>query len=468
MGLVAGVLTLDAILLAVGFCLLAPYLRARGWHGAPSYAGLAFLLGAGATIVVLHGLVVFGVHSGPPALAVVAACLGVAGLVVAWRRGPAAQPSAAGVQLVSGRPDWRGLVEVAAAGILVALLGLMVVAAFRTAPFLDDTWGIWIARALPLEHVGLDARIFTPSFHYLTLDHPDYPLWWSLLTGLDMRFVGSVDLRVTTGQSALLVLALFGAAARLLWGAVRPWVLWPGLLLLAASPELLRQTQSGGADVPLAVYLALLVLGAGVWLWRADTLGLGVVVVAGAAALLIKSEGAPQVAILAVLLAVFGWPFARRRVWTFAGAVVAAVVAASPWLIWRQAHDVQSMSDVGLGNALSPSYLFDRTDRVGPAANKLAYHLTNPREWLIIVPLAVVASLVVAWRARRVTWLAPAAVVLVGYAFWIWVNWADTLEVDYRLGTSSYRVIDAVVLIAGLSIPVLVERLMSVRSPETR
>ena len=40
------------------------------------------------------------------------------------------------------------------------------------------------------------------------------------------------------------------------------------------------------------------------------------------------------------------------------------------------------------------------------------------------------------------------------------MNWADTLELEHRLGTSSYRVIDAVVLVAGISIPVLVERVM--------
>ena len=468
MGLVGGVLVLDAILVAVGFCLLAPHLRRRRFRAPLSYAGLAFLLGAGATGVVMHGLVVFGVRSGPVPLAAVAAALAATGVVVAWRRAPAPEAADAATSDVSGRSDWRGLVEVASAGILLALLALTVVAAFRTAPFLDDTWGFWLPRGLPLDHLGLDARVYAPSFRFETLDHPDYPLWWSILAGLDMRFIGSLDLRATNAQSALLVLAFFGAAGRLLWGAVRPWVLWPGLLLVAASPELLRQTQSGGADVPLAVYLALFVLGGGVWLWRGEALGLGVALVSGATALLLKSEGAPQLALLALLLALFGWAHARGRVWGLAGAFAGAVVAASPWLAWRQAHDVRSLSGVALGNAFSPSYLSDRTEHLSEAANKLAFHLTNPREWLIVVPLAVVASLWVAWRTRRAAWLAPAAAVVAGYAFWVWVNWADTFAIENRLGTSSYRVIDAVVLVAGVSIPVLAERLLRTATPAVR
>jgi hypothetical protein len=461
------VLTLDAILLAVGACLLAPYLRGRGAGTILSHAGLALLIGAGATGVVLHAVVVAGGHADSAALAAVAGSLAAAGLLVAWRRGPVSRPAPEPAQVAAGRPDWRAVVEVLSAGVLVALLAVTVVAAFRMGPFLDDSWTIWVARGLPLDHLGLDARIFAPTLRYDTLPHPDYPLWWSLLAGLDMKFIGSIDMRATTGQSAILLVAFFGAAARLLWGTVRPWLLWPGLLLLAASPELLRQTQSGGADVPLALYLALFALGAAVWLWRGDAIGLGVVLVSGAAALLIKSEGAPQLALLAVILGAFGWT-ARARVGRLALAVGGAFVAAAPWLVWRQAHGVKSLSDVALGDALDPGYLLDRTARLGPAANKLAFHLTNPREWLIIVPLALVASLYVAGRTRRATWLAPAAIVVVVYGFWVWVNWADTLPLDYRLATSAYRVIDAMVLIAGISIPVLAERLVRAGPPRLR
>jgi hypothetical protein len=460
MGLVGGVLVLDAIFLAVGTALLAAHLRGRSWRSAVSYAGLAFLAGAGATGVALHVVVVFGARPTPVALGLVAAALAVGGLVAAWRRGPGAVASGETGARRERRPGWRDVLQVGAAGILLALLGLTVVAAFRTAPFLDDTWGIWVPRGLALDHVGLDARIFSSSFQFETLDHPDYPLWWSLIAGLDMRFIGSVDLRAMNAQTAIMVLAFFGAVARLLWGVVRPWLLWPGLLLLAASPELLRQTQSGGADLALAAYLGLFAIGAGLWLWRGDGLGLGIAFISAATALVVKSEGLPQVAILAVLAGIFGWRHARGRVGGLALALAGALVTALPWFVWRQTHNIKSLSDVPLGDALDPGYLLDRTERVGTAANKLAFHLTNPREWLIVVPLAVVASVYVAWRTRRFAWLAPAAVVLAGYAFWVWVNWADSMDLDLRLGTSAYRVIDAVVLIAGVSIPVLVERLI--------
>ena len=57
-----------------------------------------------------------------------------------------------------------------------------------------------------------------------------------------------------------------GSLARLLWGLVRPWLLWPGLLFVAAAPEFFRQVQGGGADLPVACYVVLFAVGAGVWL----------------------------------------------------------------------------------------------------------------------------------------------------------------------------------------------------------
>jgi hypothetical protein len=53
--------------------------------------------------------------------------------------------------------------------------------------------------------------------------------------------------------------------------------------------------------------------------------------------------------------------------------------------------------------------------------------------------------------------LAPLLLVAAGFAFWIWAYWAETEELDYLLDTSSYRVVDTLVLTAWVFLPLLAE-----------
>jgi hypothetical protein len=464
--LVAAVLGANLVLTAVGFCVLAGALRGRPWREWPSYSGVALLAGVGAVGVAAHAAVAAGVRASLPAFAVAAAGVGAAGLVAAqagrrWWQAPGSPP-----RHVPGFSRSLAVrsIEILLAACLLTLLALAAVAAFRTGPWLDDTWTMWVPKGLALEAFGLDPRLFAPSAGYGSFAHLDYPLWWSLVTGLDMRLVGHVDMRVATAQTGLLVFAFFAAAARLLWGSVRAWVLWLGLLLLAASPELLRQTQSGGADLPLAVYLALFVLCSAAWLATGERLALVLASLFAAVCLLIKSEGAPQVLLFALVITLVALTQGTARLRQLWLAVGAALLAATPWLVWRQVHGIRTLSDINLADATNPGYLLDRTDRVGPAAERLLFHITNPREWLVVVPLVVVLGAVAALRSRRLLWLAPAAGLVAGYAFWVWVNWADPLDLEYRLGTSSYRVIDGLVLAAGLALPVVAEGALASRS----
>jgi hypothetical protein len=58
---------------------------------------------------------------------------------------------------------------------------------------------------------------------------------------------------------------------------------------------------------------------------------------------------------------------------------------------------------------------------------------------------------------RRLLILAPVATLAVTYVFWVWIYWAGPIELDFWLTTSAYRVVDASILAAGLSIPMLAE-----------
>lgn len=441
MGLVAGVLGLNLAFAAAGYAVLSAVAPLR-----PSYLGVAHVCGAAATGVVVFLLAIAGLHVDLLSLVLALALVAIGGIVAARvvGREPARTPSSS--------LDPAGAMLLAA---VVAVLALVLLGGFRTAPTLDDAWGIWLPKGVALGAHGLDSRLFVPNGRYVAFEVPDYPLWWSSVSELGLRFVGKVDVRVMNAQLALLLLGFAGAVARLLWGRVRPWLLAGGLLLLVASPELLRHVQSGGADLVLGMFVALFGLGAALWLIEADRLGLVVAGVCGAAALATKTEAAAELAIvLAVALVA-----ARRRRAALLVAAAAAYATLVPWWIWKAVHDVPDR--VPLRDALDPSYLADRADRVGHSASTLAGHMIDPTEWLFVVPLLVVLCIAAARRHRAA--VAPLVAVVLGWAFLVWVYWAAPDDLDYLLGTSAYRTVDPFILLAAVSLPPLAELVLRER-----
>jgi hypothetical protein len=416
MSLVLGVLALNAAFLAVGYALIGPARLSASW------AGPALLVGAGGVGTLVFFATIVGLRATLAVAAVAGVVLAVGGLVF-WRRVPA-EPAAGGGRSLDP-------LTAAAFGVVGAVCVLGVVGGFRSAPWLDDVWGIWLPKGLALWHHGLDARLFAPNGEYVTFGVPDYPLWWSVVTSLDVQAAGDLDVRVVCAQLALLTVAFVGAVARLLWDCVRPPVLAASLLLLVLSPELWRQVQGGVADLPLAIYLALALLAGARWLQTREGFLLALAVFALAVALQIKTEAPAEVAALVLV----GALFARRFLWS-----ALALVAAVPWLAWRSAHDVPSRAELD----------FTRVERVPDALGAVAEHLFDPTEWLVLVPLAIVLALIA--RQPKVL-LVPGgllAVVLVAY-------WIDRDEINYVLATSAYRVIDPVVLSAAVLIPLLAE-----------
>jgi hypothetical protein len=422
MSLVFGVLAVNAAFVAVGYTLLGP---AR-WRA--SWAGVALLVGAGTVGTVVFFATIVGLHASLAVAAALAAILAAAGLAL-WRRAPV-EPETDGARSIDPLTG-------AAFGVIVALCILGVVGGFRSAPWLDDVWGIWLPKGLALWHHGLDARLFAPSGEYVTFGVPDYPLWWSVVTSLDVQAVGELDVRAVCAQLALLTVAFVGAVARLLWDCVRPPVLAGSLLLLVLSPELWRHVQGGVADLPLAIYLALAVSAAARWLQTREWFLLALAGLSLAVALQIKTEAFVEVAALVVV----GALFARRLLWS-----ALALLAALPWVAWRWLHEVPSRAELDL----------TRVERVPDAARVVAEHLFDPTEWLVLVPAAIVLALIA--RQPKVL-LAPGvllAVVLVAY-------WIDRDEIGYVLATSAYRVIDPVVLSAAVLIPLLAESFLQQR-----
>ena len=422
MTLVAGVLAVNAGFAAVGFALLG---RSR-WD--VSWAGVALLVGAGAVGSILFLATILGLRLSWGLVALVALGLGVTGLVAtAFFQGQTLEKSVHRVPPAAA----------AAFVVVAAICALGIAGGFRSSPWLDDVWGIWLPKGLALWAHGLDERLFVPNGEFVSFGVPDYPLWWSVVTSLDVRAVGDVDVRAVCAQLGLLVAAFVGAVARLLWDCVRPTVLAGSLLLLVLSPELWRHVQGGVADLPLAIYVGVAVVAGARWLQTGERVFGVLAGFALAVALQIKTEALPEVAALVFV----GALFARRL--ALAGL---ALAAALPWLLWRWTHDVPSRADLD----------FSRVDRVPDAVCAVAEHVFDPTEWLVVVPLALV--LAVAARQPKVLLVPAALAAVIVTAYWI-----DRDELGFVLATSAYRVVDPLVLCAAVLIPVLAESFLQQR-----
>ena len=157
-------------------------------------------------------------------------------------------------------------------------------------------------------------------------------------------------------------------------------------------------------------------------------------------------------------MTVAAWRPARARLTGLWLVTAAAFLTYLPWLVWRSTHAVGSR--VGLGNAFGIGYLANRADRIGTSFETVARHVVDPTDWALIVPLLVALGVAGALRERRLVWLAPTAVVGVGILFWTWAYWSAQDNLAYLLATSSYRVIDPLVLAAAVLLPLEAERLL--------
>jgi hypothetical protein len=356
-------------------------------------------------------------------------------------------------------PRAAEIAALAAATIVCAIAALILYGGFRSTPWLDDSWFFWVPKGLALDRFGLDPRVFVPNARYQWLASPDYPLGWSVLLDTGMRLAGKIDLRVVNCELAIVTVAFLGAVLRLMWGLVRPVFAVGAVALLALSPEFEHQSLGGGADLPVAYFVTLFALAAVSWLAHGERVDVVLAGLFAAGGLATKNEAGPELVAVFVVLVVFGARAGRARLVALAAACAAAAVTAVPWFVWRQAHGVQD--EISFTRGIDPSYLAGRTSRLAPTLSALLHALFDARAWLIIVPLVVLLSFVVLALERRPLVLAPIAVVALMAAILVWVYWADPLDLQYKLGTSVYRSIDAIIILAALACAGLADRAAS-------
>lgn len=454
--LVAGVLGLNGVFLLVGYAVLATALRGSSIARWASYAGVALLVGASLIGVSLCVATVAGARPGLAAFAAAAAAFGSAGLLAA-RLVPEARR--ARLRTDPPRAEAASRAESVLATVftycLAAIGALAVVGAFRSSPWLDDSWFFWLPKGIALDRLGLDQRLFTGNDEYVAFANLGYPLWWPIVANLDMRLVGAIDLRAMNAQLVLLMVAFVGAAARLLWGFARPFLVAACLLLLAASPQLLRQTQGGGADLPEAAFLALALLAAAGWLVRPRGLVLVLVFVFSAGALSTRAEAGPQLLVLLLVVTALAWTRSQgslRALWVAAAGAFATAV---PWFAW---HWLSTGDLVGLGSSGAAS-LLERAPRLERGARDLVV-LVDPRAWPLMVPLSIGIGVLLSIRERRLLWLGPAMLMVSVCALWLLAIWLLPRD---PIGGAVSRAVNPLAFLAALSLAPIGERLLSRR-----
>jgi hypothetical protein len=436
---VTGLLLANALFFAIGAGLL-PLLRiAPDRIALLERLPLAYPVGVAATGIIAAQLALIDVPLGLVELVVLAAVILFFGL----RRVRGASTSN---RLLLAEPLWGRLVGAGALAIALVLLA-HAWTTYEIRPLLEwDGWAIWGTKSRALyEFGGATGPVFTSDV-YLPLQHP---LLLPSLDAIDFRAMGTYDPTLVHVQLALLAFGFLLGLVSLLRDRVPLALVGASALAVLSAEPVLKQLSTGLADVPLAFFVALGLVGAGRWLasgerWAlvAGTLFLG-------AASLTKSEGLFFALAALLALAPFAWS-RRRELGLATGAVVAIVL---PWRLFVSLRDLP-LVEYRFRDAVSPGYLSDHADRVGPAVRGLGGELFSG-EWGLLVPLFI-AAVAAAVLARHYA-LAGFAVLWTALAFGglVLVYWISTIPIDLALVWSGNRTIVTVVVGAAALAPLL-------------
>jgi 4-amino-4-deoxy-L-arabinose transferase-like glycosyltransferase len=218
------------------------------------------------------------------------------------------------------------------------------------------------------------------------------------------------------------------------------------VLALAFGAQFHDQLLTGYADVPLGLMAAPGVLCLGLWLRELDWrwLALGSLLLAAAAS--VKNEGVLLVVAVFIAAAIV---LAVGREWRPLSRLglgfVGVALALAPWRIWIAAHDITSNLPISKG--LDPSYLSERSGRVGPTLKALLPMLeSGGLSYVIPLALTLVVLGVATPGLRRVAaFYLLAGLGTVASVVWAFVITADAL--DWQIATAGSRVVMGVAFV---------------------
>jgi hypothetical protein len=371
--------------------------------------------------------------------------VGVIGALVGRRHTARAPIGRSARDVLAGLPSREKLA--AGALIAVALTYLLIwLATYVSIPVhAPDGWSIWTRKAMVLSHYDGLARAFfnDPSYGFI---HQDYPLLLSLLESVYFRFMGVLDTGAINAIFWLLLVSFLGALAYLaslttrlrVWGAV--------VLAVLLAPLVFGQLSTAYADVPMGFFLGLGVLLLVRWTSSADSRELVLAAILLAAAGNLKDEGLVAALVAFVVAGSFvAWERRGPALLRLGGAAAAVAVALAPWRIWVAVEGIPR--ELPLGQGLSPTYLWDRADRVLPSAKALLWEVLKQGGWL--VPATVVV-LVVCVRTRTAlrTGATYSLIALLVFCSIVWAFWVIQTPLDWQIAIAANRVVMGVVFVS--------------------
>lgn len=438
---IGGLVALNAGLLCAGAPVLWAMRGFRTWGAVLRLAGLAYLIGVALFGTLWTELLVVGVPFGSVGIVVSLAAIAGAGVVAGVIRGverPRSLP----------RPGLSpASLIVTAVG--VALTGLLLEAFFRSARLQSlqsyDAWSFWVPKAKAIYFFGdLDQQVFT------TTVGQSYPPLVPILDAASFHAMGAADTVSFHLQYWFLAVGAVAAVAGCLCRHVRPWLLWPPLLLVLAVPRFGERLLAPQADTLVDVLFVVATLLLALWLRDGRGWRLAVATTLLAGATLTKREGLLFAACALGLALVAG---ARRRVWWYplaAGLVVVAV--AVPWRLWYR--------NLGIGGEGPPGAGLEGS--IGRAADalRLSFDVLFDTSLWSVLPVVVVIAIGVALAAGDRLVAAYSATLLslvfVGGA-WVTFSFAELPISADEAVNPIVRYTGAIVLLGAALVPLLLE-----------
>ncbi len=407
---IAGLGGLNVLVLVAGSVLLWGLGAVRWWTDLVRLAGVAYLLGLASLMVALTLELVVGVPIGAASGAVTVVGIGVAGLVLGWRR--RVEPPARR-QASSRLPRLTLLAGLSVAGIVAYFAGMFRAARLSSTLGEWDGWWFWVPKAKAIYFFGdLDPQLLA----FLT--NPSYPPGLPAFHSLAFQAMGSPDDVTLHLQYWVYAVAFTAALVGLLATRVRQNILFPLVLPLLLTPSFVTRGTWTYADLPLGYLVA--VAAVLVLLWARERQGwqlvVATVLLSGAA--VTKREGVLLAGCVVLAGFAASWT-TRRSAWPRLAASGLAVVAlALPWVIWRVANGLPSDAPGG-----GPLGGLTYSERGWPTVRLVVTTLFDTEFWLLVPAVAAVAT-VLALAARywagaiyASTFACAAAVVATG-AIW--------------------------------------------------
>jgi 4-amino-4-deoxy-L-arabinose transferase-like glycosyltransferase len=450
---IVGLVVLHAFFLGVGAALLWGLRGWRVWTDFVRLAGLAYLLGVAGVVTVLTLAIVVGIPFGPPLIVGSGAAIVAGSLAAArWRKRPRPALHPRGWRLPTP--------SLLSAGFIAALV-LYFEASFRSERLAElydwDAWFTWTLKGKALYHFGgLEEWIFGGAA-YSGGVYTGYPPGFSVLQAASFHAMGVDDVVTQNLNYWFFTLGFAAAVAGLLATRVRGLILLPALLLMLVLPGLTGIPVPGGAERPLAFFIATAALLVFLWLDERKSWQLATAAILLAGAFLTKREGLLLGACVVFAAGVATWAD-RRWAWPRLAALgTAAFALALPWRVWVAAKGYRSDApEAGFLGFLDD---YDRAlDSLWLAVRAMfGYDL-----WLVLPGVAILAAALAFLAGARkgaVFTLAFVGVTLAANA-WVTLTNPVTISLDYSLNPATRFMVTPLLVVAAV-LPLLLERAWS-------